>query len=225
MSESLPRRGFAGKLLLAATATATAPFVLGVGALEASPMNHAADLAAPNDAWLYRLQGRARQLFDAPAPADGVPLVHLMNYYDTYNKSYHLNDRQINGVLTLYGNTTPFALSDAMWTKFHLGPFLGLKDAEGKGYPLNPWRRDPVIEGEAMPGASIEAMQARGATFIVCDNALWFLANVVAKGHDLPTKEVYTAMRANILPGIALVPAMVIAIEKAQRAGLTYHRQ
>jgi intracellular sulfur oxidation DsrE/DsrF family protein len=32
-------------------------------------------------------------------------------------------------------------------------------------------------------------------------------------------------MNANILPGVELVPGMVIAVEQAQRAGLAYHRQ
>jgi len=36
---------------------------------------------------------------------------------------------------------------------------------------------------------------------------------------------VYEDLKANILPGIDLVPGMVIAVEQAQRAGLSYHRQ
>ena len=32
-------------------------------------------------------------------------------------------------------------------------------------------------------------------------------------------------LRANLLPGVTIVPAMVIAIEKAQAAGIRYNRQ
>jgi hypothetical protein len=32
-------------------------------------------------------------------------------------------------------------------------------------------------------------------------------------------------MKANILPEVDLVPGMVVAVEQAQRAGLSYHRQ
>lgn len=32
-------------------------------------------------------------------------------------------------------------------------------------------------------------------------------------------------LRANMLPGVRIVPAMVIAIEKAQEAGIRYNRQ
>jgi hypothetical protein len=32
-------------------------------------------------------------------------------------------------------------------------------------------------------------------------------------------------MKANILPGVELVPGMVVAVEQAQKAGVAYHRQ
>jgi hypothetical protein len=32
-------------------------------------------------------------------------------------------------------------------------------------------------------------------------------------------------LRANLLPGVTIVPAMVIAIDKAQEAGIKYNRQ
>ena len=39
------------------------------------------------------------------------------------------------------------------------------------------------------------------------------------------TDAIYADLKNNILPGIHLVPAMVIAIEKAQAAGITYNKQ
>ena len=37
--------------------------------------------------------------------------------------------------------------------------------------------------------------------------------------------DIEAALRANLLPGVTIVPAMVIAIEKAQEAGLSYNKQ
>jgi hypothetical protein len=42
---------------------------------------------------------------------------------------------------------------------------------------------------------------------------------------SLDATAVYEDMKANILTGVTLVPGMVIAIDKAQQAGLSYHRQ
>lgn len=186
----------------------------------------AASAAAPaSDVWLTKLKGEHRQLFDAPAPAGGIPLVHVMNYYDTYNKAYGVPDAKINGVLTFYGSTTFHGLSDAMWAKYQLGEFLGEKDASGRPYTVNPWRTRPVAIGMELPQASIESLHKRGATFILCNNALTIFSGLVAKARGLAPEAVYADMKANILPQATLVPGMVIAIDKAQQAGLSYHRQ
>jgi intracellular sulfur oxidation DsrE/DsrF family protein len=177
------------------------------------------------DAWLANLKGKHRQLFDTPATGGGIPLVHVMNYLDTYNKAFNVPDRDINTVLTFYGSTTFHGLSDDMWAKYRLGEFLGEKDAQGTPMTKNPWRAAPQIMGMAMAPASIEALQKRGTTFIICNNALGIFAGLVAQARGLEQAAVFEDMKAHILPGVTLVPAMVIAIEQAQNAGITYHRQ
>jgi intracellular sulfur oxidation DsrE/DsrF family protein len=185
----------------------------------------ATDPATAQDEWLTRLDGKHRMLFDAPSSNNGIPLVHVLNYYDTYNKAYHVADKDIDAVLTFYGSTTFHGLRDAMWTKYNLGAFLGEKDPAGTPYTVNPWRTTPIVIGMELPQASIESLQQRGATFIICNNALSIFAGLVAKAQGLDAQAVYADMKANILPGVTLVPGMVIAIDKAQQAGVSYHRQ
>lgn len=175
--------------------------------------------------WLTGLNGKHKQLFDTPAPGNGVALVHVLNYYDTYNSAFKVQDRDVNGVLTFYGTTTFHGLKDGMWAKYRLGEFLGEKDAKGVAYTANPWRSMPTVMGTAMAAASVESLQKRGATFILCNNALTILSGMVAGARGLDAKTVYEDMKGNILPGVKLVPAMVIAIEQAQKAGFTYLRQ
>jgi intracellular sulfur oxidation DsrE/DsrF family protein len=194
--------------------------LIGVGVGKAS-----AQVGRRPDAWLAGLKGKHRQLFDAASPNGGVPLVHVMNYYDTYNKAFSTPDRDVNGVLTFYGATTFYGLSDAMWEKYRLGEFLGDKDAKGTPFTTNPWRAKPTILGMTLPQASIESLQDRGASFIICNNALQIFSGLVANARGLDAAVVYADMKANILPRVTLVPAMVIAIEQAQVAGLTYHKQ
>ena len=64
-----------------------------------------------------------------------------------------------------------------------------------------------------------------GTKFLVCANAFgaWTLeleARGLGKAADLDKE-----FRANLLPGVTFVPAMVIAIEEAQAAGIKYNRQ
>jgi hypothetical protein len=194
-------------------------------ALDAKPTSPASTVEPSND-WLRGLTAKHKQFFDNPSPNGGIALVHVMNYYDTYNKAFGVKDADINAVLTFYGATTFYGLNDAAWAKYRLGEFLETNDpATGKPATTNPWRAAPVILGLTLPSASIESLHKRGATLILCNNALTIFSSLLAAKRGLDAQAVYTDLKANILPGVDLVPGMVVAVEEAQRAGLTYHRQ
>jgi hypothetical protein len=211
-----------------ATFVLAATVAAATGAAFAAQQLAATDIApveAPADNWLKGLNGKHRQFFDSPTENGGIPLVHIMNFYDTYNKAYGVPDRDIDAVGTFYGATTFHGLNDAMWAKYRLGEYLGIKDPSGNGATANPWRSAPVVLGMTLAPASIESLQKRGATFIVCNNALTIFSTLLAQSRGLDPKIVYEDMKANILPGVELIPGMVVAIEQANRAGLAYHRQ
>jgi intracellular sulfur oxidation DsrE/DsrF family protein len=78
---------------------------------------------------------------------------------------------------------------------------------------------------DAIPALGIESLQKMGAKFVLCANALgiWCL-ELEARGKGKAV-DIEQELRANLLPGVTIVPAMVIAIEKAQEAGIRYNRQ
>ena len=185
-----------------------------------------ASAVLPSNRWLDGLKAKHKQFFDNPSPNGGIALVHVYEYYETYNKAFGVKDADVNAVLTFYGGTTFFALTDAAWAKYQIGEFLQENDpATGKPATKNPWRVSPTILGMTLPAMSIESLQKRGATLIVRNNAMEIFSGLLAAKRGLDAKTVFEDLKANILPGITLVPGMVIAVEQAQRAGLTYHRQ
>jgi hypothetical protein len=210
---------------IAATAAVTAR----VAALYAKPTANSATHSSgvePSNRWLDGLKARHKQFFDTPAPNGGVPLVHVMNYYDTYNQAFGVKDNDVDAVLTFYGATTFYGLNDAAWAKYRLGEFLETNEpTTGKPATANPWRASPVVLGLTLPQASLESLHKRGATLILCNNALTIFSGLLAQKRGLDAKVVYEDLKANILPGVDLVPGMVVAVEQAQRAGLSYHRQ
>jgi intracellular sulfur oxidation DsrE/DsrF family protein len=210
---------------IAATAAVTAR----VAALYAKPTANSATHSSgvePSNRWLDGLKARHKQFFDTPAPNGGVPLVHVMNYYDTYNQAFGVKDNDVDAVLTFYGATTFYGLNDAAWAKYRLGEFLETNDpTTGKPATANPWRASPVVLGLTLPQASLESLHKRGATLILCNNALTIFSGLLAQKRGLDAKVVYEDLKANILPGVDLVPGMVVAVEQAQREGLSYHRQ
>ena len=224
ISSSLIRRlAVASSVAIVAAAAAT---TMRAGVLDAKPKPAAAKTVEPSNDWLKGLTAKHKQFFDNPSPNGGIALVHVMNYYDTYNKAFGVKDSDINAVLTFYGATTFYGLNDAAWSKYQLGEFLDTKDpATGQFATANPWRAAPVILGMTLPPASIESLHKRGATLILCNNALTIFAGMLAQKRGLDAKVVYEDLKQNILPGVDLVPGMVVAVEQAQRAGLSYHRQ
>jgi len=212
-----PRRGFLGKVAAAAVA-AGMPW----SRLEAAETA----IQDAQDQWLTRLNGKHRCLFDMPAPANGLPLVHILNYVNTYNSAYSVADSDLNVVGTFYGFTTLHGVNDAMWAKYKIGAAMQANDpATDAPATRNPWRTSVRALGMDIAPASIEALQARGVLFLLCNNALTFFAGELAKANGTEAAATYQDLRANMLPGVVLVPAMVIAIEKAQGAGLAYNRQ
>ena len=90
--------------------------VRGIASLHAAPVTAAAPgNDQPSDRWLAGLTAKHKQFFDAPAPGGGIPLVHVMNYYDTWNKAYNVKDKDVDAVLTFYGSTTFYGLDDVAW--------------------------------------------------------------------------------------------------------------
>jgi intracellular sulfur oxidation DsrE/DsrF family protein len=197
------------------------------------------------DDWIKEVKGSHRCLFDFPQHKNGMPLLHILNYLNTYTAAYKTGAGQIGAVGTFYSAgsqaSIPLAFNDAIWTKYGLGAYTGLKDADGKAYTRNVFNRptpkdlhlvmqaidSPMIPAlaEAIPALGIESLQKMGTKFLLCANALgiWCL-ELEARGKG-KAQDIDKELRANLLPGVTVVPAMVIAIEKAQEAGIRYNRQ
>ena len=229
------RRRFLGRVLGAAAAT---------GLSIAGAASAAAAESGPDD-WLKEVKGTHRCLFDFPQHKNGMPLLHILNYLNTYSAAYKAPAGEVGAVGTLYSvgsqASITLAFNDAIWTKYALGAYTGLKDADGKPYARNVFNRPtakdlhllmqaidspqiPALEG-AMPALGIENLQKMGTKFVLCANALgiWCL-ELEARGKG-KASEIERELRANLLPGVTIVPAMVIAIDKAQEAGIKYNRQ
>jgi hypothetical protein len=237
------RRGFLGRVFGAVAAAG----LTGIGTAEAQ--NKAATApaapAAGPDAWIGEVKGTHRCLFDFPQHKNGVPLLHILNYLNTYKDGYKAAPGSAGAVGTFYsvGNQSSISLAfnDAMWAKYSLGDYLGLKDASGKGYTRNVFYRPTKSDAhlliqafgtpnipeilDAVPAMGIESQQKIGTKFLLCNNAfgIWCL-ELQARGKG-KAPALQEELMANLLPGVSVVPAMVIAIEKAQAAGIRYNRQ
>jgi len=228
------RRGFLGRI-----AGAAAALTVGGAAGRAEAQS------AVQEDWVKSVKGTHRCLFDFPQHKNGMPQLHILNYLNTYAAAYKTTPGQVGAVGTFYSmgqqSSIPLAFNDAMWTKYKLGEYLSLKDSAGKPYTRNVFNKPtgddlhllmqaiqsptiPALAG-ALPALGIESLQKMGTTFLLCANALGgWCAELEARGKG-KASEIEADLKGNMLPGVTIVPAMVIAIESAQRAGIAYNRQ
>jgi len=233
--DSTPRRGFLGRLM-AMTVAVSLPWNSRV--IEAS--NQLAQ-----DDWLGEVTGDHKCFFDFPNHKFGFPLVHIRNYITTYLAAYGESSDRVGTVGSFYGMgpaaSIVMGFNDEIWEKYGLGEYMGLRDGNGKPYTRNVFHRPTADDSHLLAGvlqspnfgvlgvsisdSGIESLQGRGTKFIMCNNALagWAF-ELEARGKGIAS-EIDAELRANVLPGVTIVPAMVIAIEKAQETGISYNKQ
>ena len=228
------RRGFLGGVLAVGAVAVGAP----LASCAAAP-------AIRQDDWLSEVGGTHQCMFDFPQHKNGFPLLHIRNYIATYEAAFGIGASDVGTVGTFYSmgaaSSLPMGFDDFIWEKYQLGEYTGLSDANGRPYTRNVFARPTEADGHlfeqaigapsmpmlggAIADSGIATLQERGTKFIMCNNALggWtFELEARGKGSQ---PEIDTELRAHLLPGVTIVPAMVVAIEQAQTAGIKYNKQ
>src|SRR5215831_8564522 len=118
----LDRRKF---LARAAGAAASAGMAIAVA-------RSASAAEAGADDWVNEVKGTHRCLFDFPQHKNGFPLLHILNYLNTYSSVFKAGMGQVGAVGTFYAvgsqSSIPLGFNDATWSKYQLGAYTGLKD-------------------------------------------------------------------------------------------------
>jgi len=193
------------------------------GAAESAP----SPKAPPPDAWIDRLKGKHKQLFDAPDPDGGTLLRHSRGYLDVWRDAYGVPEKDISVVVTLYGRTMALGLQDAMWAKYKLGEQLSIVDPTtnaplARNWFAHPRPGDPVADGS--PESSIEALTKRGVVFLLCNNAVQRWSGRLEKAGLGTQADIYADLTSHALPEVTIVPNVLIAMTQAHERGFSYAR-
>ena len=217
------RREFLGTLALGGVA-------LAVGACATAASTSQAPLpAAPpatkegpwDSSWLDQLTAKHKQIFDVPTYANGDGLFYVKNYFNAHRDAFGMTFPDVQAVLGIHGEAYPIVFGDAIWAKYDFGRRVKARDPRTGKPALRNVLWQPR-EGEDMYEYSVNALQPRGAKFILCNNVLRFVTRTLAQ----ETRATYAATRAELLdgllPNVTVVPAMVVAIGLAQERGCAY---
>jgi len=218
--DPIQRRHFLGTLLASASvgvAGLALPVQLGSAKERSSPAPGASEF----DMWLGKIKGKHKQLFDCPAPNNGMPLAWARVFLMT-NESVGVPGGNVGTVLVFRHNGIPLGMESRLWEKYKFGEMFGANDMESKA-PLtaNPFWK-PKEGSLPLPGMGIDELQKSGVLFGICDIALTVYSKMAAEKMKMDAAEVKKDWVSGILPGIQVVPSGVLAVNRAQEHGCTY---
>lgn len=213
---------------VAGGASAIAAVGLSATGLLAQDSQPASPQGAWDMSWLDRVQrAKHRQVFDAPALAEGTALNNVMVWLNGYSEVYKTTDADMAAVLVFRHHGIAMVLNDDMWARLKLGDDDKLKDPTTG----EPTRRNPFIKLKAgdkelmtFPEGGLDTMIARGAIVLCCNLALMRMAGTLAKAENMPHDKAQQAMMDAVLPGVIRMPSGVFATSRAEEAGCLFMR-
>ena len=215
------RRGFLARTATGAALAAMASLPAWVEAA-AEPVQMGPEVDQ-HQGWIRSIRTKYRQLFETPRMDNAIPLHHIANYYSAWRGTAGVGQHDMTAVLGVTGFAVPLILNDAMWSKYGLAKMMNLTDAAtGQPYARNPYWNPQNGELFAAPTVTPTALQQLGARIILCNNAFGLWIALTSGATSQQPAAVRAEFLANMQPNVTLVPAMVQAVEQAQRAGLTY---
>jgi intracellular sulfur oxidation DsrE/DsrF family protein len=216
LNSTTERRGFLGRIAAGAAALGLGQLIPRTAAAQPTLGGTGSDPAY--DAWLGKITGKHKMVFDAPEPNEGMPVVWPRVWLDTTNGTYGTTDAQNTAVVILRHGAIGFAMQDAAWAKYHLGEVFKINDGSAPSV-RNTWIKPLPLP---LPGTGIEALLAKGVLFGACNVAITVYSSVVAQKMKLDPATVKAEWVKNLIPGIQIVPSGVLAVSGTQEKGCVY---
>jgi intracellular sulfur oxidation DsrE/DsrF family protein len=162
------------------------------------------------DDWLD-IPGKHRYIIDAPNP-DGFSsaIQFTTTYYNINVNDYGLKDADLAVILVARHLSTLFAYSDAMWAKYG-------KPISDRNHVLDPKTNQPPTVN--LQRERLEPLIKRGLRLAVCQQSTRGYAGAIAMAMGLKQEDVFEELKANLLPNARLVPAGIVAVNRAQERG------
>ena len=163
---------------------------------------------AGDDPWISRLKGKNRVVFHSHLASDGIALRWAQSYLDTQKSVYGLTDADSSVVVGLNGRAIGLLFNDAIWGNYPIGETLQMPGVRNANVAL------------------VAQLISRGVVMLACNNSILaagqrFLPEA-QRGDAAMRTAISGEARANLLPGVEVVPAMIVTLQQAQDRGCRY---
>jgi intracellular sulfur oxidation DsrE/DsrF family protein len=214
---TVPRRSFLARLAAGSAAIGAA-----FGGAAALPSIAGAEPPADElDTWFGGMKGANKVIYDCVSPAnspDGV--FFARNIIKFSAEKLGTKDADMAVIVSFRHFGTPFGYNDAMWAKYPaMVEMVKVDDPATKKRATQNWLLHGLVNGEA--GANIPELRKHGVAFAVCGAATEFIAGQLA-GPKGDAKKIQAELAANLIPSAKMMPAGVVGVQRAQKAGFAY---
>lgn len=177
------------------------------------------------DAWMDEGGSRHRMVFDTTTVAGlGIGLNFARNFYEANLESYGIAAKDLGTIIIVRHISTPFGYNDAIWAKYGdvITGRVKLYDPRDKAAPRVNLFNTP-IKDESLPngGLLIDDLVKLGARFAVCGMASARVSEMVAKEKGGKADDILAEIKSNLVPNAVMVPAGILALNRAQEHGYT----
>jgi intracellular sulfur oxidation DsrE/DsrF family protein len=178
------------------------------------------------DDWLDAVPGKHRFVFDTTSPAGfGAALLYTNNFFLANQTGYGLGNGDAAVVIVARHNSTQYAYTDAIWAKYgaSIGRAADFDDPKTKQRPMiNLYNAEGY--GALLPslGTTLDSLVKRGVHFAVCQMATRRLAGIIAMASGGTADAAYNELVANLIPNSHMVPAGIVAVNRAQERGYAF---
>jgi intracellular sulfur oxidation DsrE/DsrF family protein len=210
-----PRRSFLTRLN--AGAAAIAAVTLGSRALAqstAAPKSPFVPARHEQDDWLDSIPGQHRLIFDTVSnEAFGEALLFGNNFLTANRNSYGLKNSDLAVVIIARHLSTALGFNDAMWAKY------GAQMVGTAGITLAAGAAAPKTNPRNTGGFGVDALARQGVHFAICAMATGRVAGAIAQATGTPVADITAELIANLVPNGHMVPAGIVAVNRAQERG------
>jgi intracellular sulfur oxidation DsrE/DsrF family protein len=177
------------------------------------------------DDWFDKVPGKHRLVFDTTTyNGIGEAILYANNFIVANKSDYGLDSNDLALVIIARHSSTPFAFNDAMWAKYGkaFAEMSKVQDPHTKEAPaVNIYNATGY--GMELPsfGVPLSALAKQGVQFAVCTMATRGFADMAAKPMSMSSNAIFNDLTANLIGNARMVPAGIVAVNRAQERGYT----
>jgi intracellular sulfur oxidation DsrE/DsrF family protein len=175
------------------------------------------------DDWLDHVSAKHRLVFDT-ITADGLgdALAFATNFILVNKSDYGVESKDLAVIVVVRHRSTPFGYNDAIWAKYGtaLAPITPIEDPKTKQAPkINLYNSGEYAGLMRSRGTTLDSLTKQGVQIAVCSMATRGIADILAGKVGGNSDAINSELIANLVPNARMVPAGIVAVNRAQERG------